>query len=41
MTRPKKTLQADSIYSKFDNDGDGVVTDEEMGQAEKLNNIEN
>ena len=41
MTRPKKTLQADSIYSKFDTDGDGVVTDEEMGQAEKLNNIEN
>jgi hypothetical protein len=37
----KCTLQADSIYNKFDVDGDGEVSDEEMNQAAKLNNIEN
>lgn len=36
-----KTLQADSIYNKFDADGDGVVTDDEMVQGEKMIQIEN
>lgn len=36
-----KTLQADSIYNKFDADGDGVVTDEEMAAAERMIQIEN
>lgn len=36
-----KTLQKDSIYNQFDADGDGVVTDEEMAQAEKMLSIEN
>jgi len=36
-----KTLQADSQYAKFDVDGDGVVTDEEMAQMERMLKIEN
>lgn len=36
-----KTLQADSIYNQFDVDGDGVVTDEEMAQAERMIQIQN
>lgn len=36
-----KTLQANSKYAAFDTDGDGVVTDEEMAQAEKMIKIEN
>jgi hypothetical protein len=31
-----KTLQADSIYNQFDEDGDGIVTDEEMAKAERM-----
>lgn len=36
-----KRLQNGSHYDKFDVDGDGVVTDEEMAQAEKLIELEN
>ena len=35
-----KRLQNGSHYDKFDVDGDGVVTDEEMAQAEKLIELE-
>lgn len=31
-----KTLESGSKYNQFDNDGDGVITDDEMAQAEKL-----
>tara|TARA_B110000503_G_scaffold7613_1_gene10357 strand:- start:22 stop:330 length:309 start_codon:yes stop_codon:yes gene_type:complete len=34
-------LQADSIYNKFDTDGDGIVTDEEMSRSERMIQIEN
>ena len=36
-----KKLQSDSIYNQFDEDGDGVVTDEEMAKAERMLQIEN
>jgi hypothetical protein len=36
-----KTLQEDSIFNQFDEDGDGVVTDEEMAKAERMLQIEN
>ena len=36
-----KKLQADSIYNQFDDDGDGIVTDEEMTKAERMLQIEN
>lgn len=39
-TEPK-VLQSDSIYNQFDADGDGIVTDAEMAQAEKLMELEN
>jgi hypothetical protein len=31
-----KKLQSDSIYNQFDEDGDGIVTDEEMAKAERM-----
>jgi hypothetical protein len=37
----KKTLQENSIYDQFDADGDGVVTDAELAQAERMIRIEN
>ena len=36
-----KKLESNSIYNQFDVDGDGVVTDEEMKQAERMIQIEN
>ena len=36
-----KTLEKDSIYNQFDADGDGIVTDQEMRQAERMIQIEN
>lgn len=36
-----KQLEAGSIYNQYDADGDGVVTDAEMAQAEKLMELEN
>lgn len=37
---PKK-LEANSKYNNFDADGDGIVSDEEMAQAEKMLELEN
>ena len=34
-TKPK-TLQANSRYAKYDIDGDGTVTDEEMAKIDKM-----
>lgn len=36
----KKVLQDDSVYAQFDADGDGVITDEEMRQAEEIMRLE-
>ena len=36
-----KTLEPGSQFEKFDADGDGVVTDEEMRQMERMLKIEN
>ncbi len=36
-----KKLEADSKYNQFDSDGDGIVSDEEMVQAEKILELEN
>jgi hypothetical protein len=36
-----KKLQQGSEYEKYDVDGDGVVTDEEMSQAAQLMRLEN
>jgi hypothetical protein len=36
-----KKLQEDSVFNQFDEDGDGVVTDEEMAKAERMLQIEN
>lgn len=36
-----KKLEANSKYNNFDTDGDGIVSDEEMAQAEKMLEIEN
>jgi hypothetical protein len=35
----QKKLQNDSEYNQFDLDGDGIVTDDEMAQAEKMHEI--
>ena len=36
-----KSLEKDSIYNQYDEDGDGIVTDEEMAKAERMIQIEN
>jgi hypothetical protein len=36
-----KTLEKDSKYAKYDNDGDGTVTDEEFDMDQKLVRLEN
>lgn len=36
----KKVLQDDSVYAQFDADGDGIITDEEMRQAEEIMRLE-
>lgn len=36
-----KTLEENSIYNQFDADGDGIVSDAEMLQMEKMLMIEN
>ena len=35
-----KTLEKDSAYSKYDVDGDGVVTDQELVVMKELSEIE-
>jgi hypothetical protein len=32
----EKKLESNSIYNQFDADGDGIVTDAEMAQADRL-----
>lgn len=39
--RVQKTLQEDSKFNKFDTDGDGVVSDEELAKAERIVELEN
>jgi hypothetical protein len=39
--RTPKTLQEDSQFNKFDTDGDGVVSDEELAKAERMIDLEN
>ncbi len=36
-----KKLEANSKYNEFDSDGDGVVSDEEMANAERMLELEN
>ena len=36
-----KKLAKDSKYAQYDTDGDGIVTDDEMAQAERMIEIEN
>jgi uncharacterized membrane protein (DUF485 family) len=36
MARKPKTLEAGSIFEELDVDGDGVITDEEMGRAKEI-----
>ena len=36
----QKKLQKDSEYNKYDLDGDGIVTDEEMNAIAKIEEIE-
>ena len=35
-----KSLQKESIYSKYDEDGDGVVSDEELSHAREIKELE-
>ena len=39
--RTPKTLQEDSQLNKFDTDGDGVVSDDELAKAERIVDLEN
>lgn len=39
--RTPKTLQEDSQFNKFDADGDGVVSDDELAKAERIVDLEN
>ena len=36
---PKK-LQKESIYAEYDQDGDGIVTDEELGSIKQIKQTE-
>tara|TARA_Y100001938_G_scaffold150398_1_gene241136 strand:- start:2975 stop:3304 length:330 start_codon:yes stop_codon:yes gene_type:complete len=37
----QKKLEKDSQYNKYDLDGDGIVTDEELAMEEKMMRLEN
>lgn len=37
----QKSLEANSEFNKYDTDGDGIVSDEEMSRAERALEIEN
>lgn len=41
MVKKNKQLQEQSIYDKYDLDGDGVVSDEELKMAEEMRRFEN
>ena len=41
MAKKNKQLQEQSIYDKYDLDGDGVVSDEELKMAEEMRRFEN
>jgi hypothetical protein len=34
----QKKLQKDSIYSDYDEDGDGIVSDEELAHVKEIKN---
>ena len=36
----KKTLQKNSKYNEYDLDGDGIVTDDELGNAKAIKETE-
>lgn len=38
--RKAKTLESSSKYNQLDSDGDGVITDDEMAQAEAIMELE-
>ena len=40
MAKKQKVLQDNSIFNELDVDGDGIITDEEMKQAEELMRLE-
>ena len=37
---PQKNLQTDSNFNKYDIDGDGIVTDEELAHAKEIGKTE-
>jgi hypothetical protein len=41
MAKKQKQLQEQSIYDKYDLDGDGVVSDKELAKAEEMRRFEN
>ena len=40
MAEEQKKFQLDSEYAKYDLNGDGIVTDEEMARAQALHEME-
>ena len=40
MKKNQKNLEEDSTYNKYDMDGDGIVTDEELAHAKEINKTE-
>jgi hypothetical protein len=40
MTPGKKSLEKDSLYEKYDLDGDGIVTDEEIAREKEMIELE-
>ena len=38
MKKNQKNLEEDSTYNKYDMDGDGIVTDEELEHAKEIKN---
>jgi FtsH-binding integral membrane protein len=41
MARAPKKLQTESKYEKYDLDGDGIITDEEIAMDERMTRLEN